>query len=100
MARRNQPATPPSLPFFARFHAGLTSRSCGRVQTCWVVLALPILLVIDALLVLLDLVVAGGAVTGTCASIAMGALAHPIGWFALLVIVIIIASAIGARAWG
>ena len=50
-------------------------------------------------LLALDLVVAGGAVTMTCAGAVVGVMAHPATWLVLLVVAAILFAGIGALAW-
>ena len=50
-------------------------------------------------LLALDLVVAGGAVTMTCAGAVVGVMAHPATCLVLLVVAAILFAGIGALAW-
>ena len=50
-------------------------------------------------LLALDLVVAGGAVTMTCAGAVVGVMAHPATWLVLLVVAAILFAGIEALAW-
>ncbi len=50
-------------------------------------------------LVVLDLVVAGGAMTATCAGAVMGVMAHPATWLVVLALALIAVLGIGALAW-
>jgi hypothetical protein len=59
-----------------------------------------IVLVAIAALVVLDLVVAGGAVTVTCAGALVGVMAHPATWLVILIVAVILFAGIGALAWG
>lgn len=49
---------------------------------------LVLILLVVALVVLVDLLLAGGAVTATCASGVMAVVAHPAGWLLLGLIAI------------
>ncbi len=50
-------------------------------------------------LVVLDVVVAGGAVTATCAGAVMGLVAHPATWMVVLLLAVILVAGFGAVAW-
>ena len=49
--------------------------------------------------VVLDLVVAGGAVTATCAGAVAGAMAHPAAWLVVALLAVILLAGFGAVAW-
>ncbi len=57
-----------------------------------------VVIAVVALLVL-DLAVAGGAVTMSCAGAVVGVMAHPATWLALLVAAAVLFAGIGALAW-
>ncbi len=52
-----------------------------------------------AALIALDLLVAGGAVTVTCAGTIVGVMAHPATWLVILIVAVILFAGIGALAW-
>lgn len=57
------------------------------------------LLIAILVLVVLDLVVAGGGVTASCAGAVMGLMAHPATWLVVLALALIAVLGIGALAW-
>ena len=50
-------------------------------------------------LVVLDVVVAGGVVTATCTGAVAGVMAHPAMWLVILMVAVILFTGIGALAW-
>lgn len=50
-------------------------------------------------LIVIDLVVAGGAVTATCVGAVAGVMAHPVMWLVVLVVAGIFLAGIAAFAW-
>lgn len=52
-----------------------------------------------AVLLLVDLLFAGGAVTVTCAGAAMSVMAHPLSWLVLLLLAVILFTGFGAVLW-
>ncbi len=57
------------------------------------------LLIIVAVLILADLLLAGGTMTMTCASAAAGLVSHPIGWIAIAIAAIVVVVALGPVPW-
>ena len=60
-----------------------------------------LVLLVVGLVVLVDLLLAGGALTGTCASGLMAVMAHPVGWLllALVAVVLLVVSGMEIAPW-
>ncbi len=50
-------------------------------------------------LVVLDVVVAGGAMTATCAGAVVGVMAHPATWLVVILLAVTLLAGFGAVAW-
>ena len=57
------------------------------------------LLIAVGALVLLDLVVGGGAATRSCAGAAVGVMTHPATWLVVVLLAVILLAGFGAVAW-
>lgn len=58
-----------------------------------------VILLIAAVLLVLDLVLAGGAVTTGYVAVAGGIISHPIGWVLIVFVLVIVGIGIGAGPW-
>lgn len=58
---------------------------------------LTVVVLVAAVVLVIDFLLAGGAVTMTCASAAAGLLSHPIGWLSLAIVAIALWGIVGWR---
>ncbi len=58
-----------------------------------------VILLIAAVFLVLDVLLAGGAVTTGCVAVAGAMITHPVGWVPILLILAVIGVAIGVGPW-